>query len=89
MVSAYDNSRALVVILSMLLLSWGTFANFDFAYATSIPITVDNTSSYNGVCSLCSSNHNVGSLGSDKIIIVGISQRQVLPFLASLTKVSL
>ena len=33
MVSAYANSRALVVILSVLLLSWGTFANFNFAYA--------------------------------------------------------
>jgi len=33
MVSAYANSRALVVILSMLLLSWGTFANFTPANA--------------------------------------------------------
>lgn len=33
MVSAYANSRALVVILSVLLLSWGTFANFTPANA--------------------------------------------------------
>src|SRR3972149_5371838 len=33
MVAAYANSRALVVILSMLLLSWGTFANFTPANA--------------------------------------------------------
>ena len=33
MVSAYANSRALVVILSVLLLSWGTFANFNPALA--------------------------------------------------------
>src|SRR3990172_92395 len=33
MVSAYANSRALVVILSVLLLSWGTFANFTSANA--------------------------------------------------------
>jgi subtilisin family serine protease len=33
MVSAYANSRALVVILSVLLLSWGTFANFNPAFA--------------------------------------------------------
>src|SRR3990172_13025562 len=33
MVSAYANSRVLVVILSVLLLSWGTFANFTPANA--------------------------------------------------------
>src|SRR3989304_7137788 len=33
MVSAYANSRALVVILSVLLLSWGTFVNFTPANA--------------------------------------------------------
>ncbi|HXV66070.1 MAG TPA: S8 family serine peptidase [Nitrosopumilaceae archaeon] len=33
MVSAYANSKALVVILSVLLLSWGTFANFTPAHA--------------------------------------------------------
>ena len=71
MVSAYANSRALVVLLSMLLLSWGTFANFNFAYAVldcdGFPASIVGTSSDDVIEGTTGDDVIMGKAGNDII----------------------